>query len=272
MKARYYSLILISLFILGSIPQHIVAPDASSKVVVFDYSHGQRSTYVAFLDQMLAGNLTEMGYTTIFATGGLNSSILSTADGLIIGSIYGIEDGFTADEVNAISSWYNVGGKFMWVGYDSDYAGLTYINDNMTQILDAVNSHVYGEPTSIEDAVSNCGGADYRPVATGTSSNSKVSATGTGVSGVLMHGPTLLYGSSSANPDVGIALETQSIPNVYPILYYSSSACITDADLIPPKAHSKNQEGAFVAATIELGMGANEKGVVVAHPWRHIFC
>jgi hypothetical protein len=212
----------------------------------------------------LAGNLTEMGYTTIFATGDLNSSILSTADGLIVGSIYGIEDGFTADEVNAISSWYNVGGKFMWIGYDSDYGGFAYINDNMTQILEAVDSHVYGEPTSIEDAVSNCGGAAYRAVATGTSSNSKVSATGTGVSAVLLHGSTLVYGSTSADPDVGtVALETQSISNVYPILYYSSSAYITDADLIPPKAHSNNQEGAFVAATIELGMGVNEKGVLV---------
>ena len=265
MKTQYYSLILISLFVFGAIPNHVIAPDALSKDIVFDYSHGQRSSYINHLDQMLAANLTDLGYVVIFAKGGINSSILSTAVGLILGSIYGVENGFTTNEVNSISSWFNVGGKFMWVGYDSDYGGQAYISGNMTQILEKVGSHVYGESSGIEDPVSNCK-APYRPVATGTSSNPEVSDTGTGVDRVLLHSPTLLYGSNSENPSSTInpvALENTSIPNVYPILYYSEDAIITDYDFVPPVAHFDGQTGAFVATTIELRMGPAELSVLI---------
>ena len=225
-----------------------VAADGTGTIII-DYSHGQESSYVTALDNNLAGNLTDMGYTCVFAKGGLNSSILGDADGLIIGSVLNSE--FTGAEINAIGAWYGTG-KFLWVGYDSDYGGADYIRTNMTAVLKKVGSHVYGEPTSVEDAISNCV-QPYRVVAT----HSPYVA---GVDAVLMHGPTLVYGSTTADPAADtVALETTSIPNVYPILKYNESAYITDADLVPPIAHTNNQEGAFVAATYEMLDG----GVVV---------
>ncbi len=260
------SLILIgSLLIIGILPECVIAPDIEQKTIVFDYSHGQYSSYVANLDAQLADQLTSLGHTVIFAKGGLNTSILSVADGLIIGSIYGIENGFTLDEIAAISVWYNFGGKFMWIGYDSDYGGYTYINDNMTTILETIGSHVYGEPTSVYDPISNCV-ASYRVVATGTSSNPVVVQIGEGVNKILLHGPTLLYGSNSASPGENanaVPLETTTISNVYPILYYNQSAAILDSDFLPPFAHDDGDEGAFVGCTIEFGMGLDGDSVLV---------
>ena len=257
MKGIYSSLLLFSILLVGFIPVAVISQDPEPKTIVFDYSHGQYNSNVESLDQMLAGNLTEMGYDVVFAKGGINSSILADADGLIIGSIYGPENGFLAQEVGAIASWYYQGGRFMWICYDNDYAGYTYINDNMTMILETVGSHVYGEPSWVLDPISNCG-AEYRVVATGTSSNPVVSAIGSGVNKVLLHGSTLLYGSDSDTPSSltdRVALETNTINNVYPILYYNESAFISDGDLVPPIAHDDGEEGAFVASTIELGSG-----------------
>ncbi|MGY5876420.1 MAG: hypothetical protein RTU30_11800 [Candidatus Thorarchaeota archaeon] len=261
---RIYKFVLCLLLCVLVIPGHYPVEGQRSGLIVFDYSHGQYSSYVEHIDQNLAANLTGMGYTVLFARGGLNSSVLTGAVGLIIGAIYGELDDFSMNEVNAISSWFNSGQKFMWVGYDSDYGG-TYINDNMDLILNAVDSHVYGEPTELEDATSNCG-APYRPVATGTSVNSVVQDVVAGVDAVLMHGPTCLYGSASISPGPGVSpieLETGSITNVYPILYYSSSAQILDHDLVLPYAHSDTQIGAFVAATMEFDAGNDDSGVLV---------
>lgn len=205
------------------------------------------------IDQMLASALTDMGYTVEFVYDGLNSENLADVDGLVISSIYGISNDYTDSEINAISSWFGVG-KFLWVAYDSDYAGYDYIRKNMTEILSAVGSHVYGEPTSIEDPISNIQ-ASYRAVATHTAEFIE------DVDKVLMHGPTCLYGSTSANYDSDtVALETTSITDVHPILWYSESATIDDYDpSIPPYVHTDGSTGAFVAATYEEVHG----GVVV---------
>ncbi|MCF2136096.1 MAG: hypothetical protein K9W43_02555 [Candidatus Thorarchaeota archaeon] len=242
-----------------------VAAQTSAKKIVFDYSHGQYSSKLwNTTDLQLANNLTALGYEVVWAYGGINNTILSDAVGLVLGSIYGDTNGYLASEVTAIANWFNAGGKFLWVGYDSDYSG-AYINDNMTQILEAVGSHVYGEPTSIEDAYSNCG-AGYRPVANGTSNDPFVADIVAGTTKVLMHGPTLLYGSNSSTPAENtkpIDLETGSIANVYPLLYYGASATIADHDLTYPYAHEDGDKGAFVAATLEIKAGDNGDGVII---------
>ncbi|MHA2425650.1 MAG: hypothetical protein ACXAEF_12745 [Candidatus Thorarchaeota archaeon] len=237
---------------------------AGTGTIVFDYSHGQYSSNLwNTTDAAIAGNLTDLGYEVVFAYGGINTSILADAVGFVAGSIYGSSNGYTAAEFSAISDWFNAGNKFMWIGYDSDYAGRTYINDNMTAILEDAGSHVYGEPLSVEDPVSNCA-AGYRPVANTTSTNSFVAPIVAGVEKVLMHGPTCLYGSTSATEGTDVvALETDSIPNVYPFLYFGASATIVNADLVNGYAHDEGDTGSFVAATIEIGAGAAGSGVII---------
>ncbi|MHA1494202.1 MAG: hypothetical protein ACTSRQ_09300 [Candidatus Thorarchaeota archaeon] len=138
-----------------SIPTAIQAADStpasvSMGKIVFDYSHGQAPTDsgVQALDASLAGNLTEMGYEVVWAIGGINATILTGAVGFIAGAIYGAGNGYLAAEVTAIGDWFNAGNKFMWIGYDSDYTKAPdagqWNNDNMTMLLEAVGSHIYG--------------------------------------------------------------------------------------------------------------------------------
>ncbi|MGY5852950.1 MAG: hypothetical protein RTU92_05225 [Candidatus Thorarchaeota archaeon] len=265
MRSKFVVPLLLLGLLLAVFPIFVEAPEPELYTIVIDYSHGQRSSYVEILDLELESNLTAMGYNVVWADAGLNSSILADAGALIIGSVYGAENYFRNSEIQAISSWYNTGGKFMWIAYDSDYGGAQPLLDNMTAILESVGSHVYAEPSQVSDPVSNCV-EPYRIVATGTSMNPMVVETGLGVDKVLMHGPNLLYGSNSPTPAYGVnpvALETTTISNVYPILYYSENAEISDTDLIPPLAHDDGDVGAFVAATIEFGLGVDETGVLV---------
>jgi hypothetical protein len=233
-------------------------------IIVVDMTHGQYSSYVfGEEDTWLQNNLTAMGYRVGFAWGGLNDTILARADGLLIGGIYGTTNGFTAAEISAVADWFNAGSKFLWVGSDSDYSGYAYINNNASLILDAVGSHVYPEAISISDAYSNCN-ASYRVVANGTGTNAFVADIVDGVDQVLMHGPTSLYGSTSGaeGTDV-VALETNTITNVYPLLYYGASATIGDSDLVPPLANDDGDSGEFVAATIEINAGTAGTGVII---------
>jgi peptide/nickel transport system substrate-binding protein len=239
----------------------VVGQDISR--IVFDYSHGQYSAVMAELDQEFATNLTSIGYDVVWARGGINESILTGTTGLVIGSIYGESEEFSNNEILAISDWFNSGNRFIWVSYDSDYGGNTYINENSDAILATLDSHVYGEPTAIEDPVQNTGAA-YRAVATILGDDPFVYNITMGVDDVLMHGPTCLYGSSSGAPgESAIPLETQSLDNVYPLLYYSPSATITDSDITPPYAHTQGEQGSFLAAALEISAGDAGSGVII---------
>ncbi|MGY5878683.1 MAG: hypothetical protein RTV31_00475 [Candidatus Thorarchaeota archaeon] len=246
--------------------QYESATASGAPIIVFDMSHGQYKESVFLIDDTwLAANLTALGYEIVWAWGGLTDSILENATGLVIGAIYGTENGFTAAELTAVDDWFNGGTKFLWVGTDSDYSGFDYINRNATAMLEVAGSHVYPEPTQVYDDYSNCG-ANYRVLANRTSEDSFVSPMVEGVTNVLMHGPTLLYGSNSTNPGYGIdpvALESTTIDEVYPLLYYGESAVIRDNDFILPLAHSDGASGSFVCATMETHTGATDSGIVV---------
>jgi hypothetical protein len=206
-----------------------------------------------------------MGYTVVFARGGLNSSVLSNAVALLVGSIAGQDNGFLASEITAVVDWVNSGHKLLWVGCDSDYTDLPssgdYINQNMTALLTAVGSHVYPEYCGVTDTVSNAY-QPYRVIATGTNTDAYVANVVRGVDAVLMHGPTLLYGSNSETPGYGVdsvSLETFELNNVYPLLYYNASAeVINQSPGSLPMAHVVGETGAFVAATIETHLGGEE--------------
>ncbi|TFG99728.1 hypothetical protein E4H12_01645 [Candidatus Thorarchaeota archaeon] len=249
-----------------------VTPASSLGTIVIDYSHGQESTQttVAEDDALLGTELEAMGYTVIWARGGLNTSILSGADGLLIASILGDTNVFLSSEIDAIAEWFNGGSKFLWIGCDSDFTSLPsqgqFVNDNMCQVLEAVGSHVYPEPTAVEDPESNAG-ASYRTIANQTSDDPFVFDIVSNVGTVLMHGPTLVYGSANENnPGVGvdpIPLELMTIDDVYPLLYYSDFAQIIDSDITPPIAHDDGDIGGFVAATLEINSGSSGSGMII---------
>ena len=151
----------------------------------------------------------------------------------------------------------------MWIGYDSDYTSAPDAgqmnNDNMTLILEEVGSQVFGEPAAIEDPVSSCG-SGYRAIANTTSDDAFVADLVVGVTQVMMHGPTLLYG---VNGTGSFDLETNSFTDVYPVIYYGANATIMNGDLIDPIAHDEGDVGAFVAMTLEDNAGTAGTGILV---------
>ena len=229
--------------------------------IVFDYSHGQYRGEVAQLDTSLGNDLAQLGYEVVWARGGLNQTILDNAVGLVIGSINGIP--FSTSEISTISYWFNQGNKFLWVGCDSDFED-ELIYENMIEVLNTVGSHVYPEPTSIEDPVSNCG-TSYRVVATEVGTDGLVQDFVSDTDHVLMHGPTCLYGSMSGqSADDAFALESTGLPTVYSLLHYGPNAQIVDSNPnLMPYAHSVNEVGSFVAATLEINAGLSQTSVIV---------
>jgi hypothetical protein len=236
--------------LLGLAPK---AVNAQATKIVIDYSHGQyKSSIYDVWDKWMIDNLTDAGYNVVEAWGGLNATVLDGASALLIGSTFnGL---ITNAEVTAISEWFAAGNVFLWVAGDSDYYG-SNINDNATKVLEAVGSHIYPDGCDITDLESNAGG-DYRPVANETSDDAFVEDIVAGVTKVLCHGPTTLYGSTTADPATGIvALETTSIANVYPVLYYSEAAKIKNNDLIDPVAHTEGEEGSWLCMAVEVYAG-----------------
>ena len=240
-------------------------------VIVIDYSHGQDQNIQGkeIHDPNFFGNLTEMGYDVIVATGGLNTSLLESADCLILGSMYGQDNGFGEGELDAVHDWFFEEKRFIWVAYDSDYSdspeSVHYINENMSAVLERIGSNVYGEDAHIADDILNCG-ATYRAIANVTSGDPFVAPIVEGVDQILMHGSTLLYASNSTTPspyDSPVSMETSTIPNVHGILCYSPTAYIEDWNPPPPIVHEASQTGSFMAVTIQMKAGANQEGVIV---------
>ncbi|TXT57573.1 MAG: hypothetical protein BAJATHORv1_10275 [Candidatus Thorarchaeota archaeon] len=244
----------------GFAPIHANAQE--EQTIVFDMSHGQYSDSIWEAEDFDLRLYLGPDYKLVWAWGGLNDSVLADADGLVIGSIYGDENGFTTAEIEAVSTWFNAGNKFLWVGADSDFSG-AYINNNMSAILEACGSHVYPEPTAVEDPEYNAGSA-YRVVATEYSTDPFVADIVEGVNATLMHGPTCLYGATGGAADAGpVDLRTTDIANVYPVMRYSENAVIADGDTVDPLAHPTDAEGDFVAMTVETYAGTNQTGIIV---------
>jgi hypothetical protein len=254
-----------------SIPTIAVAQGSatgSMGKILIDYSHGAYKESAEHVDQWLADNLTLMGFEVIFLWGGLNDTILADADGLVLPNIWGVDNGYLAAEVTSVTTWFNAGNKFLWIGGESDFVeagGGQVVLDNQTLMLEGVGSHVYLEPTAVQDA-SSYAGASYRPVANITTDNKMLAAIVEGVDDVLVHSPTLLYGSDSTTPGENVsavALETHSIDDVYVLLQYSNNATIVDSDLQPPYAHTNGQVGPFATVTLELTAGTAGTGALV---------
>jgi hypothetical protein len=133
----------------------------------------------------------------------------------------------------------------------------------MTAILDALGSHVYPEPTSVEDTKSNCGGNSYRVVCNKTSTDPFVAGLIANVDKVLTHGPTCLYGSTTGHANTSVvALENTTITNVHNVLFTGASGHIVDADPLPPVAHHQDQYGSFAMMTVEMSAGSAKTGII----------
>lgn len=245
--------------------------DPSGKVVVFVTGYGIGTNGLSEIQTWLEG----LGATVRIATV-LNATVLSGADALILAGPYGPATGI--EEFNAtnapgffqtIWNWWNGtaggvgGGKFLWVGSDSDYGGRDWIAGNASLVLETVGSHLRHEPTSIEDPISNCQ-ASYRVVPNVTVTTGDAATITAGIThGALFHGPTLLYGVNGTGHDV--ALHNNSIPGVFNILLTNDTGVVVDGNpLIPPLTVTDAQIGNFVMMAGEKDIGYFSNNRVIA--------
>jgi hypothetical protein len=242
-------------------PYVALLPAASaqaSKKIVIDVSHGQVGrTRRTGVFANVQGNLTSWGYEFVEAKGGINSTVLTGAGMLLLGSVF--QKNFTESEVQAIVEWFNQGEKAIWVGSDSDFGNGTYIIDNANRVLEALGSKIRAEPTQVLDPVSNAA-ADYRVVANVVNQDPDVADITAGVSKILFHGPTILAGVQG---NAWVALETTELENVYWVLKTSPDSIIVDTDLVPPKAHTNGAKGSFVVMAVEKFAGARSSSKII---------
>ncbi len=270
------SALIVSVLVLGMVAVFsphapAAAADPSGKVVVFVTGYGIGSNSLTEIQTWLTG----LGATVRVVTD-VNDSALAGADAVIFGGPYGSvgEEGFNATNApvvfDAIWDWWNGtaggqgGGKFLWMGSDSDYGGGDWISANTSKILETVGSALRHEPTSVEDPVSNCGGGAYRVVANVTESVDPdgVQIT-TGVThGALFHGPTLIYGFNGTH---NVALHNNSIANVFNIMYTTGTGVIVDQNpTVPPYTVSDSQTGNFVMMAGEKDIGYFSNNRIIA--------
>ena len=110
----------------------------------------------------------------------ITSETLAGVDALIIGKLRDETGAFTPEEIEAIQEWFFTGGKFLWVGADSDYVepylrpeDTSFKSGEPNKILAAIGSHLRLDYGSLEDPLSNAG-ADYRVVSFERNSEGKV--------------------------------------------------------------------------------------------------
>ncbi len=175
---------------------------------------------------------------------------------------------FTTAQAEAVRDWFldTSSHKFLWSSADSGFtlAGLpySYRPHNASMILEVLGSQLRYEPTSVEDPDYNTGGGPYRPILNTTSTDPMVADIVAGVTDVLAHSPTLLYGMQGTTP---VALEDTTLPNVYPILMTGDAGIINDPTPLDPMfAHTNGEEGNFVMVAAELGIGGTTNKLIAS--------
>ncbi len=240
------------------------------KVVAFDLTPGRvkdidSEKWQASL-KALEANLTAWGYDVKEITK-ITPDALKGVDALVIGKMKDYKSGFSPDEVKAIADWFKQGGKFLWVGSDSDYVE-PYLNPEDTsfkagepnKILEAIGSSIRVEYASLEDPESNAG-AGYRVVSYRANTQGWAGEITKGAPKVLFHGPSLLAGYKDGN----FVPFDEVVSDTCQWLYRSSDkGTVVSHDGVDPKAYKVGDTGSFVEAAAEkIPVGASYSKVIV---------
>ncbi len=232
---------------------------SQAKVVAIDLTPGRvkdiESEFSQKLLGWLEGNLTAQGYTVKELTE-VTSASLKGVDALVIGKLKDEKGAFSSAEVEAIRNWFKEGGKFLWIGADSDYVE-PYLNPEDTsfkagepnKILEAIGSHLRLEYGSLEDPNPEANaGAAYRVVSFEANTAGLAGKITANAPKVLFHGPTFVVGFKQGKyvPFSEVASE-----NVVWLYRSSSDGTVVSHDGVDPKAVSVGQTGKFVEAAAE---------------------
>jgi len=213
-------------------------------------------------------SLKSWGYDVVVAYGGINSSILKDADALVVGKLELPECKFDQSEIDAIKNWFSQGGKFLWIGADSDYlepelreggtAAFKALEPN--RILEAIGSSIRINPTSVEDTKDNAGAA-YRVVSRTKNTQGEAGQITSGVTQVLFHGPTCVVGFKNGKPVDFSEVESETC---FWLFKTSENGRIADHDDTDPFVYDRGEKGSFVLAAAEkIKVGGAYSKVIV---------
>ncbi|HDZ35737.1 MAG TPA: CGP-CTERM sorting domain-containing protein [Thermococcus sp.] len=184
----------------------------------------------------------------------ITADALKNVDFLILGQP---SQAFTPEEIQALTQWWNEGGKILWVAADSDYgdSGVQRI-DFANAVLDAIGANLRLDQASIEDSISNAG-AGYRVVGIinpdkDTPERDAIVKDLANGGKALFHGPGVVaYVDESGNwkplpPEAGIE-------NVYVIVTSSEEGGqIVENSDPPANAYTAGDTGRFPLMAVQL--------------------
>ncbi|UJG44765.1 MAG: hypothetical protein K9W46_06175 [Candidatus Heimdallarchaeum endolithica] len=249
MKKTIVGLLLI-VTVLATIPSTF-AYDTSIKVknktIMIDVSHGAYHTSV----ENFKGNLTEAKNTVVMLESDLLTNFTADADALFMS---GPDEMYTGEETQKIKDWFNQGGKFLFIGGDSDYGGY-FSPVAINNLLRNLGANIRLDSTSISDETNN-DGASYRVAATQPGTGDVATKVTEGMeAGFILHGPCSILGinTTTAVPEY-LDLRTATLPNVEILYKYSAVAVATDSDVseLPTDLYAESEtEGNYPAVVLE---------------------
>ncbi len=173
-------------------------------------------------------NYTEAGNTIINGTDmtleNLKGNLTADVDALFLPA-----NDLSGADLSFIKEWFDLGGKMLWVGGDSDFGGF-FIADNLNPVLEEVGSVLRLDSGAVDDPVSN-DGASYRVVANQLGDGPIASAIKEHVDGdfkMPFHGPTSVYYMKDGAP---ADLRNATLDNVEVVVMASPDSKGIDQDL-----------------------------------------
>jgi len=166
---------------------------------------------------------------------------------------------YSEDELNAISSWFEQGGKTIYVSGDSDYGTDHLRQAQYNAVYEAIGSKLRIDDCQVEDAVSN-GGASYRVLGVSENVDPRMEFLVKGVERALFHSPGPIVGFVDGE---WIDLTAEQIENTYIIMTSSETGSIADQSEPPASVMTVGDEGNFPLLVMEIDY-ANKNTVFAA--------
>jgi hypothetical protein len=247
---------LIPLLFITLAPTSLLKPVlAANPVVAVDLAHGESNKYLAYIQ----GNITTVSWKLVDANTTVNDAVLSNVDFLMVGQP---TKPFTADELQALKTWFNKGGKGVWAAADSDFGpGVDSINI-VNSIMETVGSALRADQASLEDPVSGMQQPYRVPGVVDPDSGAETVKAGI-TNPVLYHGPGVI---AYVKPDGSWnSLSTSKPDSVMRIVWTNNTkAKIVENSAPIAKAYSAGQEGRFVLLAAEKLTVAGRTNLAIA--------
>lgn len=259
MKNKFIGLLLLSTLLMSMTSIALVGAQTSGKVVI--HLKGALEA-----DDNLLAAMEDYSYVDWeVVTGDITASDLSGADMLVmIQADPAVE--YTTAELSAVTSWFDMGNKLLWVASDSDYPdGQELRPPDANAVLEEVGSSLRGEHGEAQDPLVNFDAA-YRVKGVSTYCSEDYKFLVAGVTYAQFHGCGVVIGYINGNY---YALEDTDIDGVHVIMTTSDSGLISDESAPAPEAHTPGEEGAFAMMALEE-MGNNNYVIVTSDaPFSH---